>query len=112
MNLNYRLTVILIWFIHIISAQDLENPVDFRQHNLIKYNRSFQNPVFSFIDNETPNVTTWVRIQWTDLENSPTTFFTNYSQRIGEKNGIGAGIYQNDVGIFTNIGIVGNYSRI
>ena len=111
MGPHYRLTVVFIWFCHIIYAQGIENPVDFRQHNLAKYNTNLINPAFSFVDNNNPKVATWVRIQWSELDNSPTTFFTNYSGRIGDSNGIGLGVFQNDVGIFTNIGIIGNYSH-
>ncbi|NAS30865.1 type IX secretion system membrane protein PorP/SprF [Flavobacteriaceae bacterium R38] len=108
---HYRLTVIFVWFCCTIYAQDIENPVDFRQHNLAKYNTSLVNPVFSFINNDNPKVATWVRVQWAELNNSPTTFFTNYSGRIGDSNGIGLGVFQNDTGIFTNIGVIGNYAH-
>ena len=102
-------------FIHTIifsqSANVTVSPVDFRQHNLTRYNASLLNPVFSFVNNENPKIATWGRIQWSELDNSPTTFFTNYSGRIGEYTGIGLGVFQNDADIFTNFGAIANYSR-
>lgn len=112
MRKNHRLATLFLCFFQFFYAQVVEIPVDFRQHNLTKYNTNLLNPVFSFVGNEKSNLTTWGRIQWTELDVLPTTYFTNYSGRVGENNGIGLGVFQHDTGIFTNIGIVGNYARV
>ncbi|NAS30866.1 type IX secretion system membrane protein PorP/SprF [Flavobacteriaceae bacterium R38] len=96
----------------ISNAQTTTIPLDFRQHNLVKYNRSLLNPAFSFIDSEHQQVSVWSRFQWTSLELPPTSVFANYTRRIGENNGIGIGVFQHDFGIFTANGLLLNYSRV
>ncbi|NER13336.1 type IX secretion system membrane protein PorP/SprF [Leptobacterium flavescens] len=112
--LRFGALLILLLFCNTTFSQgsvDVVNPADFRQHNLTRYNASLLNPVFSFVRNENPKLATWGRIQWSELDRSPTTYFTNYSGRLGEKNGVGLGVFQHDVGIFTNIGVIANYAR-
>lgn len=92
-------------------SQTAEIPSDLRQHNLLRYNRSLLNPVFSYIDSENQQLTAWSRFQWTDLELPPTSVFVNYNRRIGEKNGVGLAAFQHDFSIFTANGLILNYAR-
>ncbi|NER13337.1 type IX secretion system membrane protein PorP/SprF [Leptobacterium flavescens] len=98
-------------FFYVISAQETVASLDFRQHNLSAYNTVLFSPVFSFVGNENPKFAAWGRMQWTELDNSPSTYFTNYSSRIGEYTGIAVGAAHHDAGIFTNISFMGNYAR-
>ena len=99
------------WFSR-AQIQTTPIPADFRQHNLLKFNRNLINPAFSFIDSERKQFSFWSRFQWRDLDLPPTSFFVNYTQRIGERNGIGLSAFQHDFDIFTANGVILNYSRI
>ena len=96
----------------ISHSQTTDIPSDFRQHNLVKYNRNLLNPAFSYVDSENQQLVAWSRFQWTSLELPPTSIFANYTRRIGEKNGVGVGVFQHDFEIFTANGVLLNYSRV
>ncbi|WP_340198472.1 PorP/SprF family type IX secretion system membrane protein [Ascidiimonas sp. W6] len=95
----------------LLQAQQSVLPVDWRQHNLAKYNDNVFNPALSFVRNEQMNLSLWGRIQWVNVEDSPRTYFINYSGKAGEKSGAGLALFQHNIGLFTDSGLMANYAR-
>ncbi|XLS30926.1 PorP/SprF family type IX secretion system membrane protein [Flavobacteriaceae bacterium M23B6Z8] len=93
-----------------MNAQESNTPRDIRQHNLGNFNTSILNPAFSYVGNENPSALFWGRTQWTDLENSPETYFINYTQRINDYSAAGLGGFLHDTGIYETGGFIGNYA--
>lgn len=101
----------MILFYGLLQAQQSVLPVDWRQHNLAKYNDNVFNPALSFVRNEHMNLSLWGRIQWVNVEDSPRTYFINYNGRAGENAGAGLALFQHNIGLFTDSGLMANYSR-
>ncbi|MBT8320704.1 MAG: PorP/SprF family type IX secretion system membrane protein, partial [Eudoraea sp.] len=93
-----------------LKAQEMELPVDFRQHNLTEYNSSLFSPVFSLDRNQPQSVAFWSRWQWQTVDGDPTTAFFNYSRRINRSMAGGLGGFQQNTGVFLNRGGVLNYA--
>lgn len=91
-------------------AQEVSLPADLRQHALTQYNASLFNPTFSLDRNNPQSISLWTRWQWQQIDTDPTTIFLNYSRRLDEKSGFGAGFFQHNTGIFFNTGGVVNYA--
>jgi type IX secretion system PorP/SprF family membrane protein len=109
-----RKSLVLILFTLIyglLQAQQSVLPVDWRQHNLVKYNDNVFNPALSFVRNEHMNLSLWGRIQWVNVDDSPRTYFINYNGRAGEKSGAGLALFQHNIGLFTDSGLMANYAR-
>ncbi|XLS30925.1 PorP/SprF family type IX secretion system membrane protein [Flavobacteriaceae bacterium M23B6Z8] len=102
---------IAIIFYGLLQAQQSVLPVDWRQHNLAKYNDNVFNPALSFVRNEQMNLSLWGRIQWVGVEDSPRTYFINYNGRAGEKTGAGLALFQHNIGLFTDSGLMANFAR-
>ncbi len=98
-------------FSGVLYSQRTTLPVDWRQHNLSKYNANVFNPALSFVRNEGTNLSLWGRLQWVGIENSPTTYLINYNGRIGERSGAGLALFQHNIGLFTDSGLMVNYAR-
>lgn len=96
----------------VMSAQVENNNtiVDWRQHNLNKYNRMLVNPTYSIVREGGKAISFWSRIQWTGVNNSPQTFLINYSGKIGESSGGGLGLYQQNLGLLVDSGLLMNYA--
>lgn len=91
-------------------AQEVSLPADLRQHALTQYNASLFNPTFTLDRNNPQSVSFWTRWQWQQIDADPTTLFLNYSRKINEKSGFGAGFFQHNTGIYFNTGGVLNYA--
>lgn len=88
------------------------NPlVDWRQHNVIKYNRHIFNPTFSLVRQEGRDLSIWSRIQWIGIEDSPKTYLINYSGKVAEKTGAGLALFQQNLGLYTDSGLLVNYAK-
>ncbi|QLE03020.1 PorP/SprF family type IX secretion system membrane protein [Galbibacter sp. BG1] len=109
---KYLLTFGLLLMSYVLFSQ-VENrsaTVDWRQQNLTKYNRFLVNPTFSIVRNDTKAVSFWSRIQWTGIDNSPQTYLLSYSGKVGERSGAGLGLYQQNLGLLTDSGLLLNYA--
>jgi type IX secretion system PorP/SprF family membrane protein len=94
------------------AQNDSSNPTaDWRQHNVLKYNRNLFNPTFSFAGQEGRDLSIWSRIQWIGIENSPKTYVINYSGKISDNAGAGLALFQQNLGLFTDSGVLINYAR-
>ena len=109
---RYLLTIGLLLASYVLFSQ-VENTsaiVDWRQHNLTKYNKFLVNPTYSFVRNDTKAVSFWSRIQWTGIENSPQTYLLSYSGKVSENSGAGLGLYQQNLGLLVDSGLILNYA--
>ncbi len=110
---NYVCFFVFLMLAPMLRSQvDNSSPiVDWRQHNVVKYNRNIVNPTFSFVKQEGTDLSLWGRIQWVEVENSPKTYLINYSGKITEKAGAGIGLFQRQLGLFVDSGLLVNYAR-
>ena len=97
--------------VKVVHSQRTTLPVDWRQHNLPKYNANLFNPALSFVRYETKNLSVWGRLQWVGVEDSPTTYLINYGGRFGKQSGAGIALFQHNIGLFTDSGLMVNYAR-
>ena len=103
----------ILFFITIIFAskgQEVDLPVDFRQHNLMESNSSLVNPVFSLNGNNSHSIAFWSRWQWQTIDGDPTTFLLNYTGQLNHKSAIGASFFQHNTGTFLQTGGILNYA--
>ena len=105
------LSILILFCGSILYSQRTTLPVDLRQHNLSKYNANVLNPALSFVRYNNTNLSLWGRLQWVGIENSPTTYLVNYNGRVGERTGAGLALIQNNIGLFTDSGLLVNYAR-
>ncbi|MFH6604168.1 PorP/SprF family type IX secretion system membrane protein [Maribacter algicola] len=105
-------TILFLFLLFVVRAQDVTLPVDLRQHNLTEYNSSFFHPAFSLTANNPSSIAVWSRWQWQSPDADPTTLFLNYTHKLNESSVAGAGFYQHNTGIFLNTGGVLNYSYV
>jgi len=79
------------------------------QNNLL-LNRFLINPTFSAVRESDSYLTLYHRNQWIQFNDSPELYMLSYSGKHGERAGVGIGIYQQNIGIITSFGGVGNYA--
>ncbi len=78
--------------------------------NNIKFNRFLQNPTYSFVEEENTFISIYHRNQWIQFKDSPRAYLLSYSGRFGENTGMGIGVYQQNLGVITSFGAIGNYA--
>lgn len=79
------------------------------QNNLM-LNRFLINPTFSAVRESDSYLTLYHRNQWIQFNDSPELYMLSYSGKYGERAGVGIGIYQQNIGIITSFGGIGNYA--
>lgn len=102
-------TLLIVFVIFGVKAQEPILPADFRQHNLTEYNSSLLNPAYVFDRNNASSVAFWARWQWQILDADPTSLFLSYSRDINESSAASIGFFQHNTGIFINTGGSLNY---
>ena len=78
--------------------------------NTLLLNRFMMNPTFSAVRENDSYLTLYHRNQWIQFDDSPELYMLSYSGKHGERAGVGIGIYQQNLGIITSFGGVGNYA--
>lgn len=94
-----------------VNAQDA--PVltfDLPAQNNIRFNRFLMNPTFSYVRENNRYVSLYHRSQWIQFDDSPKVYMLGYTGRFAENAGFGIGIYQQNIGVITSFGGVGNYA--
>ena len=91
------------------SAQLLDLPPDFRQHNLLDYNSHLFNPAFSLRQPSEHRIALWTRWQWQSIDGDPTTLHASYI-RSQERLAYGAGYIQHSTGLFQQRGGMLNFA--
>jgi len=106
-----------IFFMTILSLTSLYsqevNPFisfDIPSQNLLKFNRFLINPTFSAVGEDNSYINLYHRNQWIQFDDSPEVYFGSYSGRIGDRTGLGLGLYQQNLGVITNFGVLANYA--
>jgi type IX secretion system PorP/SprF family membrane protein len=109
---KYVIVLILTGFVFAdLQAQDA--PVltfTIPTQNTLLLNRFMMNPTFSVVRENDSYLTLYHRNQWIQFDDSPELYMLSYSGKHGERAGVGIGIYQQNLGIITSFGGVGNYA--
>lgn len=103
-------TLLIVFVIFGVKAQDPALPADFRQHNLTEYNSSFLNPSYVLDRNNASSIAFWARWQWQIFDADPTSLFLNYSRDLNASSAASVGFIQHNTGIFINTGGALNYA--
>lgn len=107
------LFLLFIFTMAILRSQELiKPPTDLRSHNLTKISSSILNPAFSLEDKEVQSLSFWSRWQWQTIDTDPTTLFVNYNRKLNESSAAGVSFFQNNTGLYLNIGALFNYSHV
>ncbi|WP_157998143.1 PorP/SprF family type IX secretion system membrane protein [Aquimarina agarivorans] len=101
----------------IVGQQDqFVGPPDETTHTAMKYNRFLFNPGFSF-DKEAADsgdkngyISFFGRVEKTGFEDAPANYRVAYNKTLKENMGIGAALFQRNIGVITNFGAVLNYA--
>ncbi|WP_136465624.1 PorP/SprF family type IX secretion system membrane protein [Flagellimonas onchidii] len=91
------------------SAQEVDLPADFRQHNLTQFNANLLNATYSLDWNNPNSLSVWSRWQWQSIDGDPTSLFINYTHGINLDSSFGVGFLQHNTGVYLNTGANLNY---
>lgn len=110
-----RLTkiTILISLLTIAAFGQEESPFatyDIPTHNLLKFNRFLINPSFSTVREVKSYFNMQHRNQSISFEDNYRAYFLSYSGRIGDRSGVGLGVFNQREGLIDNYGVLGNYA--
>jgi type IX secretion system PorP/SprF family membrane protein len=89
------------------GAVSLELPI----RNSLKFNKFIINPTFSYVKEQAAYISIYNKRQWISFENAPQTYFVSYSGRFTSDNAIGLGLFQQNYGVLTAFGALGNFSH-
>ncbi|WP_333693534.1 PorP/SprF family type IX secretion system membrane protein [Flavobacterium sp.] len=106
------LSLLLVWFI-VHSGWAQEEPVltfKLPTQNALLLNRFIMNPTFSAVRETETYLTLYHRSQWIEFDDSPELYMLSYTGRYGERAGVGIGLFQQNLGVITSFGGVGNYA--
>ena len=83
---------------------------DIPTHNLLKFNRFLINPTFSTVREVKSYFNMQHRNQSISFEDNYRAYFLSYSGRIGDRSGVGLGVFNQREGLIENYGVLGNYA--
>ena len=95
-----------------LSAQQ-ETPFatyDVPSHNLQKFNRFLINPTFSTVREDKSYFNLQHRNQSISFEDNYRAYYLSYSGRIGDRAGLGLGVFNQREGLVDNYGVLANYA--
>ncbi|PTS93500.1 hypothetical protein DBR27_18575, partial [Flavobacterium sp. HMWF030] len=79
--------------------------------NSLKFNRYLINPAFSFVRETNAYASFYNKRQWVQFENAPNTYLANYSGRFRENEAFAFGLFQQNYGLMTVFGGIGNFAH-
>ena len=79
--------------------------------NSLKFNRYLINPAFSFVREQDAYLSFYNKRQWLQFENAPVSYLFNYSGRFGENEAFAFGLFQQNYGLLTVFGGIGNFAH-
>ncbi|MFV8464248.1 type IX secretion system membrane protein PorP/SprF [Flavobacterium sp. LB1P62] len=79
--------------------------------NSLKFNKFLINPTFSFVREQTTNISFYNKRQWVQFDDAPQTYLASYSGRFRENEGISIGLFQQNYGVLTTFGAVANLAH-
>ncbi len=117
-----KFTYRIDWFFYLIlccvfcapSHAQESNPYvsyDVPFQNLLKFNRFLINPTFSAVREDKSYVNLFHRNQSSDFNDNSQNYFLSYSNRINDRIGLGLSLYNQQEGVFSNLGVMANYSH-
>lgn len=112
---NIRFILLLLPCLFFIESTAQEgNPYvsyDVPFQNLLKFNRFLINPTFSAVREDKSYVNLFHRSQSADFNNNNQNYFLSYSGRVNDRVGLGVSLYNQQVGVISNLGVMANYSH-
>lgn len=78
--------------------------------NLLKFNRFLLNPTFSTVREDKSYINVQHRNQSVSFEDNYSAYFLSYSGRIGDRSGVGIGVFNQREGLIDNYGVLANYA--
>ncbi|MFH6966044.1 PorP/SprF family type IX secretion system membrane protein [Flavobacterium sp. FlaQc-28] len=79
--------------------------------NSLKFNRYLINPAFSFVRETSAYASFYNKRQWVQFDNAPQTYLASYSGRFRENEAFAFGLFQQNYGLMTVFGGVGNFAH-
>lgn len=79
--------------------------------NSLKFNRYLINPAFSFVRETNAYASFYNKRQWVQFDNAPQTYLAGYSGRFRENEAFAFGLFQQNYGLMTVFGGVGNFAH-
>ncbi len=83
----------------------------FASRSFVKFNRFLSIPTYSLLHQEDIAVSALVRNSHIQFEDAPSLYMFTTSGMLREDIGVGAAIYQQEVGIFKDLGFVANFAK-
>lgn len=105
------ITALAFLAIGLLRAQE-ESPFaayDIPAHNLLKFNRFLINPTFSTVREDKSYFNMQHRNQALSFEDNFSAYYLSYSGRIGDRSGVGLGVFNQREGLIDNYGVLANY---
>ncbi|WP_340076282.1 PorP/SprF family type IX secretion system membrane protein [Leptobacterium sp. I13] len=109
----HKLLFLLLAFCSALTVAQEENPFisfEIPSQNLLKFNRFLINPTFSTVREDNSYINLFHRNQWIEFDDSPEVYLASYSGRIGDRMGLGLGVYKQKLGVISNFGALANYA--
>lgn len=110
-KLRTYISVFVLFLFGILRGQE-ESPFatyDVPAHNLLKFNRFLINPTFSTVREDKSYFNMQHRNQAISFEDNYSAYFLSYSGRIGDRSGVGLGVFNQREGLVDNYGVLANY---
>lgn len=105
------ITALVLLAFGLLRAQE-ESPFasyDVPAHNLLKFNRFLINPTFSTVREDKSYFNMQHRNQSVSFEDNYSAYYLSYSGRIGDRSGVGLGVFNQREGLIDNYGVLANY---
>ena len=104
-----RLAILLLYTLGGLSAQEVQLPPDFRQHNVLMATPGLFSPTFNMDLYGRHTLGLWSRWQWQTPDGDPTSLFLNYTLRKTNA-AIGAGFFQHNTRRNQQTGGIANFA--
>ncbi len=112
--MKYFLVVVIFCyscFQPLFSQSESSVSLDLPVRNSLKFNKFIVNSTFSFVKEQAAYINVYNKRQWITFENAPQTYWVGYSGRFSSNDAIGLGLFQQNYGVLTTFGAIGNFSH-
>ncbi|WP_348811959.1 PorP/SprF family type IX secretion system membrane protein, partial [Flavobacterium maritimum] len=109
-----NLLIVLVFFCSLqllYSQEDGVVSLAIPVRNSLKFNRFVVNPAFSFVREQNSYISFFNKREWVQFENAPQTYLISYSGRFRENQGIAFGLFQQNYGVLSTMGVIGNFAH-
>ena len=109
-----NLLIVLVFFcsLQLLYSQE-DGVVSFviPVRNSLKFNRFVVNPAFSFVREPNSYISFFNKREWVQFDNAPQTYLVSYSGRFRENQGVAFGLFQQNYGVLSTMGAIGNFAH-